>query len=164
MFTKFKFTTRSMIFAVFLILSIIVAIAPTMYKAASRNPYNKCYDGMRWFHSHLRVKWTDIRSELAREKPSIQKLIPLIVDLTRHLGGHHRIEEGAVFPLLAQRLPQFAHRAEHEKEQQVMHRALTDLEGYAPYVLHRPSTWSKPEMSSLVDSLHREGLISSLGS
>lgn len=122
-------------------------------RSGVRDPYEKCYVGMRWFHSHLQDKWTNIRLQLSQDHTSPRFLAHSILDFTRHLDGQHRIEEATVFPLLARRLPQFAHDADYEQEHRVMHRRLVDLERYAMRVQADNSVWSKAEATILIDAL-----------
>ncbi len=125
-----------------------------MWAANKRSdPYNKLYEGMRFYHSLLRNKWVLIRQELNTETPRPQRVVPQFLDFTQHLDLHHRIEEAHIFPLLAKRLPQFADNAAHKKEHEVMHKCLTDLEGYARYVQDDMSSWSLSKAKVLVDRL-----------
>lgn len=133
--------------------AIIAAYLARLRTMSSSDPYDKCYVGMRWFHSHLRTKWTNIQANLAKPSPPKTILIRDIADFCSHLDGHHRIEEAHVFPLLAKKMPQFKHNAAHEKEHEVMHAALVKLAYHMRAVQQHETPWSTHEILGLTKTL-----------
>lgn len=134
-------------------IAIIFSYFARLRTMTSTDPYDKCYVGMRWFHSHLRTKWTNIQANLAKPSPPKAVLMRDIADFCNHLDGHHRIEEAHVFPLLAKKMPQFKHNAAHEKEHEVMHQALVSLAQHMRSIQQHETPWSTHEILGLVNTL-----------
>lgn len=93
------------------------------------------------FHAHFRHSLKTIQQTLAL--PTIQalplksltNLLNTSISLTKHLEGHHGIEERFIFPLLATRLPQFGQ--EHLKEHAKMHDDLVKFGGFSESCLKK---------------------------
>ncbi|SJX61790.1 uncharacterized protein SRS1_12774 [Sporisorium reilianum f. sp. reilianum] len=110
------------------------------------DPWDCLYHGMLPFHEHFRHSVTQISTLLTTLQPSspsknkptnLANLLYLCASLCRSLDTHHTIEERFIFPVLAPRLPQFAHSSQHTREHAQMHSALHELETYVGEVGQR---------------------------
>lgn len=107
------------------------------------DPWDCLYHGMLPFHEHFRHTTSRISALLTTLSPSfpsknkletLDNLLSICASLCRSLEAHHSIEERLIFPILAKKLPQFAHSSQHTKEHQQMHHALQDLQKYIAQV------------------------------
>ena len=72
-------------------------------------------------------------------------------DLERHLHGHHTIEERFIFPLLAQRMPEF--KVEHIAEHNFMHAQLDRYAAYLDGVMAEPSKYNPDDLRRIMAEL-----------
>ncbi|KAK0195620.1 hypothetical protein F5146DRAFT_922524 [Armillaria mellea] len=72
----------------------------------------------------------------------------------RHLTMHHTIEERYIFPILAQRMPEFSDAADdgHIKSHQIIHRGLEELSNLVTKWKQDPSTYSPTDMKTCLNS------------
>ncbi|SPO23204.1 uncharacterized protein UTRI_01882 [Ustilago trichophora] len=107
------------------------------------DPWDCLYHGMLPFHENFRHTISQISTLLLTLSPSspsktklnnLANLLYLSSALCHHLETHHTIEERYIFPILAKKLPQFAHSSQHTNEHALMHSAIHNLEQYVEQV------------------------------
>ncbi|KAK3400960.1 hypothetical protein B0T20DRAFT_405646 [Sordaria brevicollis] len=75
--------------------------------------YNRLAEQMDYFHNHFRSMWNTLYTACIQDnsqgpaKLSERQLIEEGLRLARYLEAHHSIEETYIFPLLAEKMPQF---------------------------------------------------------
>lgn len=98
---------------------------------------------MEGFHAHFRQSFKQIwelADTFADRRVSLADYLDFAEQLVHHLEGHHGIEERYIFPVLAQRMPEFqdAHVEEHFK----IHAGMDRYTAYIRSVREEPSTYS----------------------
>lgn len=103
------------------------------------DPFARLLQGMLPYHNHFRMEHAQIAKGLQRSqsapKVTLIRLMQQALQLCHHLEMHHTIEEAHIFPLLADKVPSFAHNSAHIAEHAAMHAKLEELEAYASKVM-----------------------------
>jgi hypothetical protein len=126
------------------------------------DPYARLLNGMLPFHNNFRFEHAQIVRGIPQSQSTprfgVQKLMQQALQLCHHLEMHHTIEEAHIFPLLAVKLPSFAHDAAHISEHKAMHDRLEELEAYSSKVLQdmRSSIGKKAEAEGCGQPLRTE--------
>lgn len=130
----------------------------------SSDPFNRLYEGMLPFHENFRRSYAYIQQVLpvsqSLSKRDLETFLARSDQLVHHLEMHHHIEvsqnldtaskfasqivltcslffgtqETYIFPLLAKRMPAFAHGDSHRKEHETMHHQLELFQQYVKKV------------------------------
>ncbi|KEP54559.1 hemerythrin HHE cation-binding domain protein [Rhizoctonia solani 123E] len=88
---------------------------------------------------------------------SFAKIMPLpaylrmIMEFHDHLDMHHNIEETYVFPVLAQKMPNFANNERHKNSHKVIHAGLDKLKNLVTGWKEVPTTFSPATLRSCLD-------------
>ncbi|PMD43322.1 hypothetical protein L207DRAFT_388044, partial [Hyaloscypha variabilis F] len=105
--------------------------------AAEFRAYNSMAEHMEYFHNHFRQSWTMIyNSCLNNKRPSnisLKQFISTGLQFCSHLSTHHAIEEQHIFPILAQKMPEFKagrNAAELLRQHKEIHKGMDEFEEY----------------------------------
>jgi hypothetical protein len=135
----------------------------------SSDPWNELHDGMQLYHNHFRHTFNHIYARcesVTSGAEATDELDDLLTDahgLSRHLGAHHSIEECSkitefltfrnyIFPILAERMPQFATQGDHLKEHEEIHKGLDEYVAYIKKCRKDSKKWDGDKMRSIMDS------------
>jgi hemerythrin-like domain-containing protein len=126
--------------------------------------FNRFATGMSGAHEYLENAYLDVY-ELAdcyeeRGIP-LHKYLYLAQDFINQLTHHHTVEEDFLFPMLAQRVPEFKKGAVHNKSHQIIHEALVEFEELLNGFKNQPETYSADQVRTVLDSF-REPLMKHL--
>ncbi|KAF7321374.1 Hemerythrin domain-containing protein [Mycena kentingensis (nom. inval.)] len=112
---------------------------------------------MSQFHDYFKSEFNTLY-ELADGSFTKRGLsLTLYLDMARrlndHLTMHHTLEERHFFPVLGQKMPQFAVEAEggHIESHEAIHTGLEKLSGLVQKFKKEPSTYSPEEMRACLD-------------
>ncbi|KAL4974113.1 hypothetical protein BDW66DRAFT_161498 [Aspergillus desertorum] len=86
--------------------------------------YNRLAEKMKYIHNGFRATWTELKAACS---PS---LTPSQFPTPSPTRNHHSIEERYVFPLLAERMPEFATGGVLTAQHEVIHDGLVRLGAY----------------------------------
>ncbi|PMD28390.1 hypothetical protein NA56DRAFT_553967, partial [Hyaloscypha hepaticicola] len=105
--------------------------------AAEFRIYNSMAEHMEYFHNHFRQSWTMLYNAcLNNKRPSnlsLKQFISTGLQFCSHLSTHHAIEEQHIFPLLAQKMPEFKagrNAAELLRQHKEIHKGMDAFEEY----------------------------------
>ncbi|TFY65352.1 hypothetical protein EVJ58_g2029 [Rhodofomes roseus] len=131
----------------------------TMSVAMEEARWNRLADHMQSFHNHFKVEFDNIYKladgSFNNRGMSLQMYLRVCSQLARHLTTHHTIEERYIFPVLAERMPEFRDDEVHLKAHHGIH------EGQYLLNIHLitgnkwnkdPTTFSPTEMRACLDS------------
>jgi len=113
---------------------------------------------MELYHNHFRHTFNEIYSRCdsitssADDKDELDDLLAYAYSLFRHLDAHHSIEETYIFPILAERMPQFARNGDHLKEHEEIHHGLDEYVAYIKKCRKDNKEWDGEKMKSIMDS------------
>ncbi|KDQ57496.1 hypothetical protein JAAARDRAFT_193815 [Jaapia argillacea MUCL 33604] len=84
---------------------------------------------------------------------SLRQYLRQAKSLSTHLTFHHSLEERHIFPVLAEKMPQFDHAAdgEHIKSHKGIHDGLDELDALILKWTENPSEYSPVEMRECLD-------------
>ncbi|WDK15325.1 hypothetical protein CGRA01v4_06605 [Colletotrichum graminicola] len=104
--------------------------------------YNHMAEKMEYFHNYFRHEWTLLHdAATSGRRPrnmTLKQFLEAGLEFARHLTGHHNIEEVHVFPMLAERMPEFrGGRAELLRQHKEIHKGLDVFEAYLHSCLNR---------------------------
>lgn len=101
----------------------------------------------------------------ADDEEELNDLLVTGSGLYRHLDAHHSIEEylhplrllayllrAYIFPILGERMPQFAKDGEHLKEHEEIHKGLDEFIAYIRKCRKDPKEWDGDKMKKILDS------------
>ncbi|CAE6438711.1 unnamed protein product [Rhizoctonia solani] len=112
----------------------------------------KCHDHLAANHT-----FTLVDSIYAFSDGSFARIMPLpaylrmIMEFHDHLDMHHNIEETYVFPVLAQKMPNFASNERHKNSHKVIHAGLDKLKDLVTGWKEVPTTFSPATLRSCLD-------------
>ncbi|PBP16736.1 hypothetical protein BUE80_DR012594 [Diplocarpon rosae] len=99
--------------------------------------YNSMAEHMDYFHNHFRQAWnllyTACESNRRPQNLSLRQFLSTGLQFCSHLATHHAIEEQHIFPVLAQKMPEFKqgeNAAELLRQHQEIHKGMDALEEY----------------------------------
>ncbi|KAK2007606.1 hypothetical protein LZ32DRAFT_610143 [Colletotrichum eremochloae] len=97
--------------------------------------YNQMAEKMEYFHNYFRRQWTLLHDAATTgRRPrnmTLKQFLDTGLEFSRHLTAHHGIEEAHVFPMLAERMPEFrGGRAELLRQHKEIHKGLDAFEDY----------------------------------
>ncbi|KAK1961613.1 hypothetical protein LY78DRAFT_661979 [Colletotrichum sublineola] len=97
--------------------------------------YNQMAEKMEYFHNYFRRQWTLLHdAATSGRRPrnmTLKQFLDTGLEFSRHLTAHHGIEEAHVFPMLAERMPEFrGGRAELLRQHKEIHKGLDAFEDY----------------------------------
>jgi len=133
------------------------------------DPWSKLHDGMELYHNHFRHTFNEIYNHCdnvtsdPEDSDALDELLASAFGLYRHLDSHHSIEEyihnskipdyrAYIFPVLAERMPQFAKTGDHLKEHEEIHKGLDEYVAYIRKCRKDPKQWSADKMRTIMDS------------
>ncbi|GAA6060978.1 hypothetical protein JCM10212_006560 [Sporobolomyces blumeae] len=122
-------------------------VSPPPKDSREKREWDRMSSRMEGFHSYFRMAFKQLfeLSDGSFEKRglSVREFMSVASDFLHHLTFHHGIEEQHIFPVLAQRMPQF--RIEHQEEHDAIHDGMSKLESLISRVTSDPSTYSPKE-------------------
>ncbi|CAL3965739.1 unnamed protein product [Diplocarpon coronariae] len=99
--------------------------------------YNSMAERMDYFHDHFRQAWTLLYTACeTNRRPrnlSLKQFLSTGLQFCSHLSTHHAIEEQHIFPVLAQKMPEFKqgkNAAELLRQHEEIHRGMDAFEEY----------------------------------
>ncbi|CZT05890.1 hypothetical protein WAI453_005335 [Rhynchosporium graminicola] len=105
--------------------------------AAEFRAYNSMAEHMEYFHTHFRQSWTLLYSACeSKKRPSnlsLKQFLSTGLQFCSHLSTHHAIEEQHIFPVLAQKMPEFKqgkNAAELLRQHKQIHKGMDEFEAY----------------------------------
>ena len=133
------------------------------------DPWNKLHDGMQLFHNHFRRTFNDIYARCdsvasgVEDSEELDELLVRADELYRHLDAHHSIEESSpdimdvmtrtyIFPILAEKMPQFKQDGDHLKEHEGIHKGLDEYVAYIKKCRKEKKDWDGEKMKTIMDS------------
>ncbi|KAH8916076.1 hypothetical protein BT69DRAFT_1355996 [Atractiella rhizophila] len=117
---------------------------------------NRLADRMEGFHNHFRHLFRSIyklADNYEEEDYNTREFISYADQLHQYLGLHHNIEEEYVFPVLAERMPEF--RDEHPQSHRAIHDGLDRYEAYLDKCRKDPSKLDPAELKALMESFEQ---------
>jgi len=125
-------------------------------KAIEEAKWNRVADHMRSFHDHFKVEFDKIYQladgSFTSRGMSLQMYLRTCNQLVRHLTTHHTIEERYIFPILAERMPEFREDDVHIKSHQGIHDGLDKLSALISKWNKDQTTYNPTEMRTCLDS------------
>ncbi|KAL5631272.1 hypothetical protein ACGC1H_006954 [Rhizoctonia solani] len=127
---------------------------PISFMTSENRRWNRLADRMAFFHAALAAKFDSI---YAFSDGSFARIMPLpaylrmIMEFHDHLDMHHNIEETYVFPVLAQKMPNFASNERHKNSHKVIHAGLDKLKDLVTGWKEVPTTFSPATLRSCLD-------------
>jgi Hemerythrin HHE cation binding domain len=135
----------------------------------SSDPWNELHDGMQLYHNHFRQTFNHIYTRCdavtsgAEDADELSDLLASAYGLYRHLDAHHSIEEYSpnttglmtrtyIFPILAERMPQFKQDGDHLKEHEGIHKGLDEYVAYIKKCRKDSKDWDGEKMKNIMDS------------
>lgn len=110
-------------------------------------------EGMTMFHnSHKRSFMEAYKHAEDLDGRPLNSFLRQCYNLVVHLGNHHRIEEVAIFPLLAHKHPAFAKNAQHEESHKLIHDGLEKYSAFLQKSMMQPDAYSAAELRDILDS------------
>ncbi|QRW08279.1 Hemerythrin HHE cation binding domain [Ceratobasidium sp. AG-Ba] len=129
--------------------------------ASEARRWNRLADRMSYFHSRLGAEFDTIYSfsdgSFAKIM-TLQAYLRMVMQFYEHLNAHHSIEEVYVFPVLAQKMPNFANNEKHKNSHKVIHKGelrLDKLEGLASSWEKEPTTFSPDTLRACLDEFRK---------
>ncbi|KAL6233307.1 hypothetical protein BDW75DRAFT_215474 [Aspergillus navahoensis] len=103
--------------------------------AADFRIYNRLAEQMENIHNSFRATWTELKSACSPptkgdSNDADSEIILLGLSFCSGLSSHHSIEERYIFPLLAERMPEFAAGAVLTAQHEAIHDGLVRLGAY----------------------------------
>ncbi|KAL2068100.1 hypothetical protein VTL71DRAFT_16198 [Oculimacula yallundae] len=105
--------------------------------AAEFRAYNSMAEHMEYFHNHFRQSWTLLYTACETNKRpqglSLKQFLSTGLQFCSHLSTHHAIEEQHIFPVLAQKMPEFKqgkNAAELLRQHKEIHKGMDEFEVY----------------------------------
>ncbi|KAH7321771.1 hypothetical protein BKA65DRAFT_408650 [Rhexocercosporidium sp. MPI-PUGE-AT-0058] len=105
--------------------------------AAEFRAYNSMAEHMEYFHNHFRQSWTLLYTACETNKRpqnlSLKQFLSTGLQFCSHLSTHHSIEEMHIFPVLAQKMPEFKNgknAAELLRQHKEIHKGMDEFEAY----------------------------------
>jgi len=140
-----------------------------MARRFSSDPWNKLHDGMQLYHNHFRHTFNEIYERCesvtsgAEDAEELNELLAYADELYHHLDAHHSIEEYSpdivelivrtyIFPILAERMPQFKQEGDHLKEHEEIHKGLDEYVEYIKKCRKDSMDWDGEKMKTIMDS------------
>ncbi|EPQ57245.1 hypothetical protein GLOTRDRAFT_73898 [Gloeophyllum trabeum ATCC 11539] len=108
-----------------------------------------------WFKREFNVVYELADGSFNRRGMSLSNYLQEAKSLCTHLNFHHSLEERHIFPVLAERMPEFSEQAEdgrHIRSHKAIHKGLDDLERLIKKWSDDPSSYSPTEMRACLDS------------
>ncbi|KAH6715533.1 hypothetical protein BKA61DRAFT_479876 [Leptodontidium sp. MPI-SDFR-AT-0119] len=105
--------------------------------ASEFRTYNSMAEHMEYFHNHFRQSWTLLYTACENNKRpqnlSLKQFLSTGLQFCSHLSTHHSIEEQHIFPILAQKMPEFKNgknAAELLRQHKEIHKGMDEFEAY----------------------------------
>ncbi|KIW11819.1 hypothetical protein PV08_09092 [Exophiala spinifera] len=118
--------------------------------------YNRLAELMNLYHNHFRRTWNMLYQICTSgSRPagvSIRACITQGLQLCQSLTMHHTMEERYVFPVLAERMPQFRENDHLISQHEMIHVGLVKMEEYLDTCLGGERELRWPEVKEIMDS------------
>ncbi|KAF8678455.1 Hemerythrin HHE cation binding domain [Rhizoctonia solani] len=122
--------------------------------ASENRRWNRLADRMAYFHTALATKFDNIYALSDGSFAKVMSLpvyLRMVMEFHDHLDAHHSIEEVYVFPVLAQKMPNFADNERHKNSHKVIHSGLDKLKDLVAGWKAEPTTFSPGTLRSCLD-------------
>ncbi|KAG6832593.1 hypothetical protein H0H92_014429 [Tricholoma furcatifolium] len=108
-----------------------------------------------WFKEEYKTIHAFADGSFNKRGLSLPRYLDTVVAFNSHLHAHHTIEERFVFPILAKKIPKFAHDAQdgHVRSHQAIHDALQSLLALVTKWRMDPASYSPAEMTEALEGL-----------
>ncbi|KAK0504559.1 hemerythrin HHE cation binding domain-containing protein [Armillaria luteobubalina] len=115
---------------------------------------NKMSNFHEWFKAEFNTLYDLADGSFTKRGLSLSLYLDSARQFERHLTMHHTIEERYIFPILAQRMPEFSDTADdgHVKSHQGIHHGLEELSNLVTKWKEEPSSYSPTGMKTCLDS------------
>lgn len=109
----------------------------------------------QWFKDRFKVIEECADGSFTKRRMTLPMYLDLVNSFISSLTAHHTVEERFIFPVLAKRIPKFAHDNEdgHVNSHRAIHDGLDDLTKHSSKWRHNPSSYSPAEMKVCLDNL-----------
>jgi len=114
---------------------------------------------MNYYHNNFRHTWNQLYTAVSPQSspttPSStlppSRLVALSLSFIQHLTVHHDIEEQHIFPILAQRMPQFRPGSSALEQHKQIHAGLDKLEAYMKDVKRGKIDLERAKVKEILD-------------
>ncbi|ORY87458.1 hypothetical protein BCR35DRAFT_289530 [Leucosporidium creatinivorum] len=131
-------------------------ISPEPKTASERRDWDRMSSRMEGFHSYFRSAFQQVwvMADKAGDQLPFREYISFAEELVHHLEFHHSIEERHIFPVLAQRMPEFNHKssAVHLEEHKAIHEGMDRYSAYLSKCKSSPSSFDAEEFRKILQS------------
>jgi len=123
---------------------------------SEKKEWNKLADLMDVYHESFRRDFNTLQESadgsFNQRGMSLPMFLNVATSLIRRLDMHHMVEESSLFPMLAQRMPEFSQNEKHKTSHKQIHDGLDKLSALVKKWKKDTTTYSPSELLACLES------------